>query len=261
MQLSYRVFGSGPTLILIHGIVHNQRAWDPVIPKLAKHRRVVTIDLPSHGESPQLPPADNVLQALADEVEEFLPFITPDGEDAHVAGNSLGGWLALELAARGAVASATALSPGGFFINELDQKRANATFLGLRAFARAAGPIGDLAMRHRISRSLALAVFFARPWRVDLADAERDMESLTTNTMIDIITDADWTLSTPVDPSLPVTVEWGAGDLILPVYQATKVRTVFPQARLIVLPWVGHVPMIDDPDEIAAILIEGSAGP
>ncbi|WP_278313934.1 alpha/beta fold hydrolase [Lolliginicoccus levis] len=259
MDLAYRVTGSGPTLVLLHGIVHNRHAWKPVVDRLARERRVVTVDLPSHGDSPQLPASDRILQTLADAVEDFLPSVAPDGEKVHVAGNSLGGWLSLELAARGAVASATALSPGGFFVNDLDQQRATRTFLGLRAVARALGPVGAPALRNPLVRSAALGVFFGRPWRINPLEAARDLESLKTNTMIDAIQGADWTITPPVDPSIPILVEWGGGDLMLPIYEMAGVRKVFPEARLIVLPWAGHVPMIDDPREISRILLEGSA--
>ncbi|AEF42983.1 alpha/beta fold hydrolase [Hoyosella subflava] len=260
MDLAYRVFGKGPTLVLIHGIVHCQDVWNPVIPLLAKHRRVVTIDLPSHGQSPQLPKGEKCLQALADEVEAFLPKITPEGDEVHVAGNSLGGWLALELAARGVVASATALSPGGFWVSKLDQVRTNKTFLAMRAVARVAKPVSRPLLNTKIGRSVALGAFFGRPWRVSPDDALRDLNSLTSNSLIDVIQGEDWAYSPQVDPSVPVTVQWGGGDLILPVYESAKVRDTFPQARVIVMPWIGHVPMIDDPEEIAAILIEGSSG-
>lgn len=260
MELAYRVFGKGPTLVLMHGIVHCQDAWNPVIPFLEKHRRVVTIDLPSHGLSPELPKTERCLPALADEVEAFLPKITPDGDEVHVAGNSLGGWLALELAARGVVASATALSPGGFWVSDFDRVRTNKTFLAMRTVARLSKPVRRPLLRSTIGRSLALAPFFGRPWRVSADDAIRDTESLATNTLVDVIQGEDWAFSPQVDPSIPVTVQWGSGDLILPVYEAAKVRDAFPQARLIVMPWIGHVPMIDDPEEIAAILIEGSSG-
>ncbi|MCW4354822.1 alpha/beta hydrolase [Hoyosella sp. YIM 151337] len=260
MDLAYRVFGKGPTLVLMHGIVHCQDAWNPVIPQLAKHRRVVTIDLPSHGLSPQLPATERCLQALADEVEEFLPTVTPEGDQVHVAGNSLGGWLALELAARGAVASATALSPGGFWVSDFDRVRTNKTFLAMRSVARVVKPLRGPLLSNRVGRSVALGAFFGRPWRVSPDDAIRDIESLTTNTLIDVIQGEDWAFSAQVDPSIPITVQWGGGDLILPVYEAAKVRDAFPQARVIVMPWIGHVPMIDDPEEIAAILIEGSSG-
>jgi pimeloyl-ACP methyl ester carboxylesterase len=54
-------------------------------------------------------------------------------------------------------------------------------------------------------------------------------------------------------------VAWGRRDLILPVYQARRVRKSFPQARLLVLPGIGHVPMSDDPDLIGTILLGGSS--
>ena len=49
LTLAHTIRGEGPTLVLIHGIVHRQHAWDSVVEILARHRRVVTVDLPGHG--------------------------------------------------------------------------------------------------------------------------------------------------------------------------------------------------------------------
>ncbi|MER5838153.1 alpha/beta fold hydrolase, partial [Streptomyces sp. NPDC002130] len=139
MTLSHDISGSGPTLVLVHGIVHRRQAWDSIVDQLTPYRRVVTVDLPGHGESllPELGP--DVMGQLIDDVSEFVKEVTPAGERAHVAGNSLGGWIALSLAARGDVASATALSPAGFFVNHLDQVRAINTFRALRGTAKLMG--------------------------------------------------------------------------------------------------------------------------
>jgi pimeloyl-ACP methyl ester carboxylesterase len=64
--------------------------------------------------------------------------------------------------------------------------------------------------------------------------------------------------SIPVDESVPVTVAWGRRDLVLPVYQAPLVRRTFPQADVRTYPGLGHVPMSDDPELVASILLRGS---
>ncbi|GAC70168.1 alpha/beta fold hydrolase [Gordonia soli] len=256
MNLSYEIVGDGPTLVLLHGVVHRREAWDPVLAELSRHRRVVTVDLPGHGRSPAMPEGDDPLQLGMEILREFLDEIS-DGGPIHVAGNSLGGWFALELAATGAVASATALSPAGFFVNSLDQRRAVTTFLFLRRAARLMGRHRDQILDTKIGRTIALAVFFAKPWLIDAEVAKIDSRSLLTNEIIDRGLQADFGFTTP-PADARVTVAWGGRDLVLPAYEARMVHRVFPQATVRVYPGVGHVPMTDDPELVAAILLDGS---
>ena len=96
--------------MLLHGIGLDRRSWDPVVPALARHFDVIAVDLPGFGDS-ALGQADP--KALAEAVAGLLAELgvtTP-----HLAGNSLGGWVALELAGRGPVASLTLLSPAGLW--------------------------------------------------------------------------------------------------------------------------------------------------
>ncbi|MGG7100847.1 alpha/beta fold hydrolase [Rhodococcus sp. 24CO] len=258
MTLAHDISGSGPTLVLVHGIVHRRQAWDSLLDQLTPYRRVVTVDLPGHGDSvlPEL--GTDVMGQLIDDVSEFIAEVTPTGERAHVAGNSLGGWISLCLAARGDVASATALSPAGFFVNHLDQVRAIATFQALRSTAKLLGNRLPDAMRYKLIRYPALAAFFAHPSHVGYSAALADCRSLISNDLVDLGAELDFVLPPIVNPAVPVTVAWGRRDLILPVYQAHRVKKPFPQAKLIVLPGVGHVPMTDSPELISSILLAGS---
>lgn len=140
MDLRHDIAGSGPTLVLVHGMVDRRQAWNAVLDLLTPYRRVVTVDLPGHGESAALADGPDVLDRLLEELGDFVRSVTPSGERPHIAGNSLGGWLALALAARGEVASATAFSPTGFFVSRADQARADFMFRAERALARSLGP-------------------------------------------------------------------------------------------------------------------------
>ncbi|BAH49150.1 alpha/beta fold hydrolase [Rhodococcus opacus] len=259
MDLPHDIAGSGPTLVLVHGIVHRRQAWNVLLDQLTPYRRVVTVDLPGHGESSALEDGADTMDQLVEELSGFVRSVTPAGERPHIAGNSLGGWLSLALAARGEVASATALSPAGFFVNHADQARTMYTFRALRGVTRALGPNLPKALRYRAVRYPSLAAFFARPSRVRYEDAVVDAQSLATNALVDKGMTASFDLPPVVDATVPVTVAWGRRDLVLPVYQARRVRRVFPQARILILPGIGHVPMTDDPNLISTILLGGSA--
>ncbi|MDV6267724.1 MULTISPECIES: alpha/beta fold hydrolase [Rhodococcus] len=258
MTLAHDISGSGPTLVLVHGIVHRRQAWDSLLDQLTPYRRVVTVDLPGHGDSALPELGTDVMGQLIDDVSEFITEVTPPGERAHVAGNSLGGWISLCLAARGDVASATALSPAGFFVNHLDQVRAIGTFQALRSTAKLFGDGLPRALQYKLIRYPALAAFFAHPSHVDYSAALADCRSLISNELVDLGMELDFVLPPIVNPAVPVTVAWGRRDLILPVYQAQRVKKPFPQAKLIVLPGVGHVPMTDSPELISSILLAGS---
>ena len=174
MNLAYERTGAGEPLVLLHGLGHRRQGWNAVIPRLAAERDVITVDLPAMGESP--PPAVGDYRTMADMVEKLVGELGL--ERPHVAGNSLGGLIALELAARGSVRSATALSPAGFW-NTPEMYWCVAVF-------RIAGFLGDklpdrvadLIIGNRFARVSLFGVFFGRPSRHDAADLKRDLRGL-----------------------------------------------------------------------------------
>ncbi|MGQ0528754.1 MAG: alpha/beta fold hydrolase [Panacagrimonas sp.] len=104
--------GSGSPLVLLHGLGGTWHIWKPVLALLERRHRVISLTLPSHFGGPALPEgAEVTVDLLADVLVADLD--RRGIERPHVAGNSLGGWLALELARRRRVASVTALSPAG----------------------------------------------------------------------------------------------------------------------------------------------------
>jgi len=110
-QLNYARRGSGPPLVLLHGIGHHWRAWDPVLARLAAKHDVIAVDLPGFGKSAPLHGPSGPAEITA--VTAFFGQLGLDRP--HAAGNSLGGAIALELAASGHVSSATALSSAGLW--------------------------------------------------------------------------------------------------------------------------------------------------
>jgi pimeloyl-ACP methyl ester carboxylesterase len=262
MTMRYDVAGTGPTLVLVHGIVHRRQAWNSVVDLLTPYRTVVTVDLLGHGESPALDMSgpdllEQVVDALSALVAEFE---TPDSR-VHIAGNSLGGWLALALACRGRVASATALSPAGFFVNDRDRRRAIGTFQVLRSLTRGMGDHAPKLLSYKAVRYPAISAFFAHPSRVSYDDAVVDAASLLSNTLVDKGLDATFELPVAAEPRVPITIAWGRRDLVLPIYQMARAKKNLPHARFITVPGVGHVPMTDNPELIASILLSGSEPP
>src|SRR5918994_1068673 len=113
-RLAYDRTGRGEPLVLLHGQGFSRRCWDPIIDMLAEDRDVIAVDLPGHGDSPRQPQGagsapHNLAVAVAELLDELgLP-------TAHVAGNSSGGWVALELGRPQRARTVTALDPAGLW--------------------------------------------------------------------------------------------------------------------------------------------------
>jgi pimeloyl-ACP methyl ester carboxylesterase len=109
VQLHHYRAGSGEPLVLIHGVGSQWQMWKPVLAALERERDVIAVDLPGFGGSPTLPIGVRPsAAALAGAVAEFLDSLGI--ERPVVGGNSLGGWVALELAARGRARAVVAVS-------------------------------------------------------------------------------------------------------------------------------------------------------
>ncbi|MFJ8467936.1 alpha/beta fold hydrolase [Streptomyces swartbergensis] len=258
VTLSYTRQGSGEPLLLLHGIGHHRQVWDPVIPALAAERDVIAVDLPGCGESPALPDGmahdlptmNTVLAALCEALEIERP---------HVAGNSLGGLLALDLARAQLVRSVTALSPAGFW-NDVERRYAFTVLMTMRQIAqRMPLPVVERLARPAIGRTLLTSTIYARPGRrspeavvaetLALARAQGFSETLRSGRSVQFTDDIVGT---------PVTVAWGNRDRLLIPRQGLRAKSVIPRARLVRLPGCGHVPMNDDPALVARVVLDGS---
>ncbi|GAB2730838.1 alpha/beta fold hydrolase [Streptomyces bullii] len=258
MTVSYLRVGSGEPLLLLHGIGHHRQVWDPVIPALAAERDVIAIDLPGCGRSEALPdgmahdlPTMNaVLAALCEALEIDRP---------HVAGNSLGGLLALELGRARLVRSVTALSPAGFW-SEAERRYAFAMLMTMRQIARRMPrPLVERLARPAVGRTLLTSTIYARPGRrspeavvaetLALAGAQGFTETLRSGKTVQFTEDV---------VGVPVTVAWGDKDRLLVPRQGVRAKGVMPKARLVRLPGCGHVPMNDDPALVARVVLDGS---
>ena len=140
MSLAYERAGSGPSLVLLHGLGHRRQGWAAVRDKLTPHRDVISVDLPGHGQSPPLRTGGHApVEAIAEQIATLLSELGLSRP--HLAGNSLGGTIALTLAAQGRAASVTALSPAGFPGHGYEFYYDKALFTFIRVAARAIRPL------------------------------------------------------------------------------------------------------------------------
>jgi pimeloyl-ACP methyl ester carboxylesterase len=253
--LNYVRKGRGEPLVLVHGIGSHWQMWQPVLDTLAAERDVVALDLPGFGDSPTLE-GEPTVAALAGAVSDLATELGLDRP--HVAGNSLGGGIALELARTGRARSATGLSPIGFgFGREMVY---GATVLrATRTLARVAGPALDPLQRTALGRTLTMGHLIGRPWRVPAEDAIRATHDLVAapgfEATLPHVLAFGWGHG---DLDVPVTIGWGTHDWLLIPRQGRRARRRMPRAHHVWLRGCGHVPTWDDPGEIASVVLAGS---
>ncbi|KAA1421718.1 alpha/beta hydrolase [Nocardioides humilatus] len=258
-MLAYERFGSGEPLVLVHGISHRRQAWYPVAEQLAEHREVILFDLPGHGDSPDLVPDGRpVKELLQDQLLEL--FFELGLERPHIAGNSLGGRIALEAAADGLVSSATGLSPAGFWKGERDFAYIRAHFAVLLTGARIAQPLAPTMARSSLARKLMLASLMTHGERLDRDRVVGDLNKMVrARTALKTIIGGAFPFDGEIADDIPVTIAWGTKDRLLLPYQAERARKQLPQAEHVWLEGSGHVPMSDDVAGVVDVLLRGSA--
>lgn len=247
-----------PPLLLLHGVTNSARIWDGVVPLLADDFDLIVPTAAGHrGGPPAHEPT--TFTRLVDDVEALLD--DRGLARVHVAGNSLGGWMAIELARRGRAASVCALSPAGFWTpGQTGQNRAVTAIAKSREDARRFLPIAPVALRLAKVRHEALRGVAAHGERVsphlalevvrDHVDCPAADDLLATTEFI-----------SPFDPTCPVTLVWAGRDRIFPAkHNGATAQRVLPWAEYHELPDVGHVPMLDDP-ALCAEVIRDTAKP
>jgi pimeloyl-ACP methyl ester carboxylesterase len=262
MQLHHVRQGTGPALVLIHGLGSHLHAWAPVVPRLAAARDVIALDLPGFGESAPLPAeVTPTAAALAAAVATFL-----DGlglERPHLAGNSLGGWVALELARLGRAASLTLVSPGGFW-SEGERRFATTSLRVTHWLARTFAGAMPRLLASATGRRIVMGQIFAHPERIPVAAAIADARAFAQAPAFDatfaVAARPGNGFRAGAEVTCPVTVAWGDRDSLLLPRQARRAVAAIPGARLVTLPGCGHTPTWDDPELVARVLLEGSAG-
>lgn len=256
---SYRG-GHGSPLVLLHGASMSWRVWRPVLSALEEQHEVFAPTMSGHrGGPPWSPDVPVRVPTLVDTVVRQLD--EAGIGIAHLVGNSLGGWVALELARRGRARTCVALSPAGAWRRPIDLTRLRWTFrLGL-ALSRPAWT-GRLAGAPRARRWMVRTVM-EHGDRLPAPEVPGLFEDLAGCVVIDeLLATARPTDGMPVVRPLPcpVRVAWAERDRTIPwARYGAPMRDVLPEAEFVRLPGCGHVPMWDDPALVARTVLEVTA--
>jgi pimeloyl-ACP methyl ester carboxylesterase len=256
----YRETGSGQPLILLHGIGMSHAAWNAVTPYLCSTRRVIAFDTAGFGLTPPLPGGKPpTISNLVDDLDQSIRALGID-LPVDIAGNSLGGCMALEAARRGLARRVVAISPCGLW-REQPPFHARYVLRGLRLMAKTFPALLKATMRVPLLRELALAVpISAGTRRMPVADALRSVDDLATCPAFEETFDHTRSPMAGRDIAVPVTVAFGERDWILPA--GSRSREGLPvHARWVERRGWGHVPMWLDPVGVAQLILDGTAAP
>ena len=261
--VAYRCAGSGPVIVLVHGITSTSGTWERVMPTLAKRFTVLAPDLLGHGGSAK-PRGDYSLGAYASGVRDLL--IALGHERATFVGHSLGGGVAMQLAYQfpercerlvlvdsGGLGSEVnlllrmATLPGAEFVLPL---LASERVLGAgRGVGRIFGRVG-----------LRLRTDIAEMARGHASLAEREARAAFVHTLRTIVDPMGQRVSATdrlyLADEMPFLIMWGQRDSMIPVSHAHAVHKRVPSSRLEIFENAGHFPHVDEPHRFIEVLTD-----
>jgi len=233
-------------VVLIHGAGSHRTNWAPVRTLLTRRgRRVITVDLPILGPGG--------VTGLADQIETVFDDLGL--ERADIVGNSLGGTVALELARRGRAVAVVALAPAGFW-SPLGRRYAGVSLKASQVLIRLLDRGLPLLTGNRFTRSLLLAQFVGRPWRMPGPAALSLLRHLGRRGISSPVATTLRKLEGvgPV-PECPVTIAWGTRDHFTPCPPQKRIEELVGKVEMVRLPGCGHLMTWDDPEGIALVVM------
>jgi pimeloyl-ACP methyl ester carboxylesterase len=246
-------------MVLIHGFSASRGIWRPLLPALESHHDVLVPTLLGHCGGPEyLAGSPATPEAMVDALERDMD--SAGLERAHIVGNSLGGWLALELGARRRALSVTALSPGGGWNHGgRETKRLGRLFRQNHRMLKLLGPRGAQLMRRRRFRAFALKEIAVHPADLPAALAVEMTEASAACPIylpaVEYLTSTGFGELAEIDA--PVQIAWGTKDRLLPwPGYAERFHRLVPEAQWVPLDGLGHCPMLDDAALTSTTILE-----
>jgi pimeloyl-ACP methyl ester carboxylesterase len=262
-RVAYREAGSGPVIVLVHGITSTSATWERVMPYLADRFTVVAPDLLGHGQSAK-PRGDYSLGAYASGVRDLL--IALGHDRATFLGHSLGGGVAMQLAYQFPErCERLILVDSGGLGRDVNLLLRSATLPGAEWVLPllASSPLLDAG--RLVGRVLGR---FGLHVRTDIGEMARGHASLADREAREAFVH---TLRAIIDPSgqrvsatdrlylaqeVPFLIVWGERDPIIPVEHGIAAHAMVPNGRLEILPDAGHFPHLDEPQEFLDIVCD-----
>jgi pimeloyl-ACP methyl ester carboxylesterase len=250
--------GSGPPLVCLHGFTDTWRTWELVLPALERRHEVLAPTLLGHAGGPPLEGgASDVL--IADAIERAMD--DAGFETAHLVGNSLGGYVALQLAARGRAESVVAFAPaGGWATGDDSYEDTLAFFAAMQDQLKVAAPhaeavVASTAGRRRATRFIA-ANFEHIPAELIAHQMLGAASCKAALPMIRYAIREGYRIDA-ARITCPVRIAWGTDDKLLPwPSAAARFRHDWlPHADWVELEGIGHCPQLDIPLEAAQLIL------
>jgi pimeloyl-ACP methyl ester carboxylesterase len=255
--------GSGPPLVCLHGFMDTWRTWELILPTLERHHDVLAPTLAGHAGGPPLGP-ELTDRVLADAVEQAMD--DAGIETAPIVGNSLGGFVALQLAARGRADSVVAFAPaGGWADGDASMERTLARQRELQLQVTAIAPFADQILASVEGRRQATALLTTNFEHIPVDFLVHQMLGVAAcvdaGRLIDFVLRDGYDLDAE-RIACPVRVVWGTADKLLewPSTATRYRRDWLPHADWVELDGVGHCPQLDVPPEAAQLILGFTAG-
>lgn len=251
----FRAAGKGEPIVLLHPFALTWHAWDAVIDNLADDHRVLALTMAGHWGGPPIEHDRLALEHIVDAVEADMD--AAGLQTAHVAGNSLGGWVGLELARRGRARSLVAIAPaGGWVHGSRSAARLRRSFLINYPLAKFGPALASRVTPEKLQQK-ALALMCHRPENLDPMTTRMLLRAPGhCDAYLPFVAAArrDGAAGRLHEITVPVTVLTCEHDKVLPRRLITRLVTEIDGARQVVLPNVGHVPMPEAPHLVAAAI-------
>lgn len=249
--------GDGPPILFVHGLGGNWQNWLECLPRAAQERRAIAVDLPGFGVSPP-PDAEVTISAYARVLDALLEELGV--EEAVVVGNSMGGFIAAELAIAHPqrVERLVLVSAAGISSTSRSRRPTMTMFrvagvVSSKALARSRDVVARPRLRHAI---LSSVIRHPSRLRADIlleimpgSNAPAFMDSL------DALLDYDFTDRLP-EIRRPTLMVWGREDMIVPVADADEFERLIPDSRKVIFDETGHVAMLERPRAFNDCLME-----
>ena len=258
--MNYVQMGKGKPLLLIHGLGGSWQSWNTIITQLSVNRKVIALDLPGFGETPQLE-SENTFSSLCTEVTSFI--MTHNLQGIDVVGSSMGARIALELSRRGGiVGSVVALDPGGFW-NRFSKFYFYIVTALSHVLVKLLQPFMKQISESILGRKILLFLFSYDPKKIAPETMLHEMRDYAkAQSFQKILFDLAFGRTQQGmnrKQEFPITIVWGKNDRVCFKHQARRAMQLFPKAKLIWLEKCGHFPQWDRPQETLQIILAATS--